>query len=378
MRMNRSWQRLPFLFPAVCLSAMLWCGTGVSAQQIGRLHLYDLPTSAHVYVDGKSVPAQKGTIITTAGWHEIQVEGSVPGKGGVAYRRTVRITAGKSTDMLIVWHRVTLGLIEGGQQGYFPPGVPGPTGDIGPPARQFQPLPLNADTAALRKPMQEACDILVDDLLACMQDALNGLDKQAIQVYFYTAGGPVSVIPGNFGPVGPQGAPGLPAEVRLIQTAQGLPLQEALKKNLGLQGMELALSSLGDRIKQLSSNRDVSAVALKPFNVLTPALKAKLDSARLAELAVPRPAGILELPDIAGPVGAPGHRGPDGNPPPDAKPLLLRKEQEKDLLIALAEDKATQEKLVQLRELLRELKQRVYIAEGLHLEQLQLSAPAPH
>jgi hypothetical protein len=75
--------------------------------------------------------------------------------------------------------------------------------------------------------------------------------------------------------------------------------------------------------------------------------------------------------------GAPGRRGQDGIAPAGTAPVRVSAEQEKQLLEILTTDTATRTKIAQLRQQLTELTKRIYLAEGIYLEQFPPSSSPP-
>jgi hypothetical protein len=365
----------------VCFLSMALCaGIAAQAVQTGLLHVRDLPTQAHVYVDERPVNVKNGVVMLPPGWHRVQVEAKLPKTGLAAYRRTVQIVADRTAEMLLVWHPVRLGINAwGGPYNAWPesrgtPGVPGPAGEPGPPARPYRPVSAT-DISVLRPPLQEARDILVDDFAARVQDTLNGLDYYAapmyiyVPVHIYAPEGPGAEPPGPSGPIGPQGLPGIPAEVRLLQTQAGTLILDALAQRLGLPQMEQTLTGLQQRLQTLSETHiGRSVTPIPPFRVLTPEWKAPLDREWKRRKALKPPRGPGENFGIMGPIGAPGPRGPDGVVPQGTEQRRLSPVQETPLLDALAGDKAILEKVEKLKQQLVELAQRVYLAEGQNLE----------
>lgn len=354
-------------FGYICL-LFTWAATA-TAQAQGRLRLPDLPPTAQVYVDTKPVVARNSLLSLPSGWHQIQVEKQE--KSGLqAYRRFVQIVADQTTDMKIVWHPVRLTINAEELPNYSPPGVPGPAGEDGPPARPYKPFPANVDTVVLRSSLQEARDILLSDFAAQVQDTLNSLGNFAAPTYVYAPGPPFDAPPGPAGPIGPEGQPGVPAEASLIQTANGAAMSDVLMQSLGVPQMQQTLAMLQTRLHHLTETPQVRIVSKpEPFHVLTPTWKTALDQEWKRRKAKTPPPFYGDNFGIPGMRGAPGHRGPDRTAPAGTLPVRVSAAQEKQLVEMLTTDKATREQVEQLRQQLVELTKRVYLAEGRHLEQ---------
>jgi len=331
--------------------------------------LPDLPATAKVYADSKPILVSNGLLALPSGWHHIQVERQET-SGVQIYRRFVQVVPNQTAEMRIVWHSVRLTIKPGGLSNFSLPGVAGPTGEPGPPARPYRPLPANADLAALRAPLQEARDILVSDFEAQVDDALNRLSPLEKPIYLYVPGPPSDVELGDPGSVGPPGSEGIPAEATLIQTSTGVPLQETITHKIGLSEMQRAYAVLEARLKHLSEPPPLQ-ISLTPESVqiLTPQWKSALDAGWRQFKAAPPEQFYPEHHSIVGLTGAPGRRGPDGTAPAGAAPVRVSPEQQKQLLDALTIDPAIRTRIEQVRQKLVELTQRIYLAEGLRLEQ---------
>ena len=364
------------LLACAFLVVMPCCCVSASAQPQGRLRLPDLPATARVYIDAKPVIVRNSLLALPAGWHQVQVEQQE--KSGLqAYRRFVQIVADQTTDMKIVWRPVRLTINAEGLPDYSPPGAPGPAGEAGLPARPYKPFPATVDTAALRSSLQEARDILLSDFEAQVQDTLNSLGNFAAPMYVYVPGPPFDAPPGPVGPIGPEGQPGIPAEVSLIQTANGAAMRDVLMQSLGVPQMQQTLAALQAHLQHLAETPMPRIMSMpEPFHILTPTWKTALDQEWKQRKAKTPSRIVGENFGIPGSRGAPGLRGPDGVAPADTPPVRVSSEQEKQLLTMLTTDKTTREHVEQLKQQLTELTKRVYLAEGQHLEQFPPLPPS--
>jgi len=367
--MNRQISTKPYLLTTGWCCLLHGCVLAASAQSQGHVRLPDLPPTAKVYADSKPIHVSNGLLALPSGWHHIQVERQE--KSGLqAYHRFVHVVPNQTAEMRIVWHSVRLTIKPGGLSNFSLPGVAGPSGEPGPSARPYKPLPANADLAALRAPLQEARNILVSDFEAQVDDALNRLSPLETPIYPYVPGPPADVELGDPGSVGPPGSDGIPAEAALIQTSTGVPLQEMITHKIGLLEMQRTYTALQARLQHLSEPPPLQ-IPLTPESVqiLTPSWKTALDAEWRRRKAVLPEQFHAEHHSIVGLTGAPGRRGPDGIAPAGAATVRVSPEQEKQLLDTLTTDPAIHARVEQLRQKLVELNRRVYLAEGLRLEQ---------
>ncbi len=307
-----------------------------------------------------------GGILTLAsGRHSIQIE-AADSKGEVtAYYFAMDAAAGKTFEKPVRLFPVRLALWwpyrrEGEMPFEFlpaPPGARGPEGLEGAPGRAYQGwkgAPGEEDTVQCLK---AAVLLRLDDLEARAQDAAGSLPAPAFRFHAYVYDyGEIRPEPsGPQGSPGAQGIEGLPADVFVLEDAQGQKLLDRALDALNWLSVAQSVKAL----ELLSMPRPANASDYPPrLRLLTPEWRARYEQKRAegrkASLAAPPFTGTISAPGAIGPNGQHGTKGADGVLPPDAAIVRLAPQQVQRLLDRLKADPKIQERLQRLQEQTRQ------------------------
>jgi hypothetical protein len=295
-----------------------------AAAERGRVVLKNLCDGFHVYVDGQAVPASNGEVTMTTGKHEIQIEAlSVP-SGWQASVQTVRIRPNQTLVVNVKWAPVVFP--ERDNRLYIA-GPQGPEGPRGPDAVASRSPAALGNSESQRSLLLEGLKSSISELDS-LADSVEASERSTrIVGYYYQVNKPVQIEPGTSGNRGPEGVPGLPGQLFLIQDQNGSSLLELVKLRLGLEDMRRRLSTVRKELEHRQSG-------YVEIRILTPALRAKYKSLYASKVTEQAEHG--EHPDIAGPNGPRGPRGVDGDVPRETPAVRLTDAQVDQLLVSIS------------------------------------------